>query len=230
MPRTPEEQALYQKQYRELNSESISEQRKKYRLQNKEKVFAQKKAYREKHKETITLKKKEYYEQNKEKILQKEKDKRIVNLEKYRKSARDKYHATKHLTVEKRREYSRKNQSKNNENKKKYNKTKRATDPRHLIMGRLRCRLTSALKGYGWSKNKSTGDMIGCSQNEFVKHIESLFTDGMGWQNREQWHLDHIIPLASAQNVEEMQNLNHFTNIQPMWAIDNLIKGSKHER
>jgi hypothetical protein len=49
----------------------------------------------------------------------------------------------------------------------------------------------------------------------------------MSWDNQGQWHIDHIIPLASAKSEEELYKLCHFTNLQPMWAVDNIKKGSK---
>jgi hypothetical protein len=49
----------------------------------------------------------------------------------------------------------------------------------------------------------------------------------MNWSNRNLWHIDHIIPLASAKTEEEMIKLCHYTNLQPLWAIENMSKGSK---
>lgn len=49
----------------------------------------------------------------------------------------------------------------------------------------------------------------------------------MSFDNQGEWHLDHIIPLATAETEEEIIRLNHYTNFQPLWAFDNLSKGSK---
>ena len=49
----------------------------------------------------------------------------------------------------------------------------------------------------------------------------------MSWENRNEWHVDHIIPLCSAKTQEELYNLCHYTNLQPLWVKDNLTKGSK---
>jgi len=49
----------------------------------------------------------------------------------------------------------------------------------------------------------------------------------MNWENYGKWHIDHIIPLASAKNKEEMENLFHYSNLQPLWASDNFKKSDK---
>ena len=50
----------------------------------------------------------------------------------------------------------------------------------------------------------------------------------MNWDNAGKWHLDHIIPISSAKNEEDIIKLNHYTNFQPLWAIDNLTKGNRY--
>lgn len=110
-------------------------------------------------------------------------------------------------------------------------KNKRKTDEGFRILCNLRNRVRSYLKMKGKSKkiSKRTAEMIGCSREELKEHIEKKFTEGMNWSNygKKGWHVDHIIPLASAKNVEEMIKLNHYTNLQPLWAIDNIKKGKK---
>ena len=72
-------------------------------------------------------------------------------------------------------------------------------------------------------------DIVGCSPTELREHIEKQFTDGMSWDNYGTygWHLDHIIPLSTAETREDVFKLNHYTNLQPLWATDNLKKGKK---
>jgi len=76
------------------------------------------------------------------------------------------------------------------------------------------------------SKNR-TFDFVGCEPSILIKHIESQFVDGISWDNYGKWHLDHRIPLSMAKTEEELYKLCHFTNLQPMWAEENLKKGSK---
>ena len=75
-------------------------------------------------------------------------------------------------------------------------------------------------------KNSTTEDLLGCSFKDAVKHIESLFTEGMSWDNMGEWHIDHIIPLSSANTKIELIKLCHYRNLQPLWAVDNMSKSS----
>ena len=84
-----------------------------------------------------------------------------------------------------------------------------------------------AVKGGGYSKHGASKEMLGCTWEELVLHLESQFSEGMSWDNRSDWHIDHIIPLASAQTEEELMALCHYTNLQPLWAVDNLSKGAR---
>ena len=70
-------------------------------------------------------------------------------------------------------------------------------------------------------------DIIGCTNHELKIYLESKFLDGMTWENHGKWHIDHIIPLASANSESEAIALNHYTNLQPLWAVDNLRKGKR---
>ena len=71
--------------------------------------------------------------------------------------------------------------------------------------------------------------MIGCSPQFLKEHLEKQFKDGMNWENYGLygWHIDHIIPLSSAQNEDDIYKLCHYTNLQPLWAKDNLSKGNR---
>jgi hypothetical protein len=80
-------------------------------------------------------------------------------------------------------------------------------------------------------KSKRTQEIIGCSYEELKIHIEKQFTEGMTWDNygMDGWHVDHIKPLAMAISQEEIISSNHYSNLQPMWALDNLKKGATFE-
>ena len=89
----------------------------------------------------------------------------------------------------------------------------------------LRKLVGRALKGE--TKSKRTIEIIGCSSEQFWQHLEKQFTEGMTRKNHGKWHIDHIIPLSSAKTLEEKIKLSHYTNLQPLWAKDNLTKNNK---
>ena len=60
-----------------------------------------------------------------------------------------------------------------------------------------------------------------------MEYLENLFTENMNWSNYGEWHIDHIMPLSPANTEEEIYNLCHYTNLQPLWGEDNLKKSNK---
>jgi hypothetical protein len=110
-----------------------------------------------------------------------------------------------------------------------YQRRRRATIPHELIAGRLRAQLCNNFKKYKIQKCAGTFELVGCSAQEFANYIESLFKDGMTWENRHRWHLDHKIPVKAFDltKLEDQKAAFHFTNLQPMWAFDNISKGDK---
>ncbi len=117
-----------------------------------------------------------------------------------------------------------------NKNIERYNQymvNKRNTDPIFKISFNVRNRLNKFLKIYNITKKNKTFDIVGCTP-EFLKgYLESQFKNGMSWENRSEWHIDHIIPLSSAKTEEELYSLCHYTNLQPLWAKDNMKKSNK---
>lgn len=77
------------------------------------------------------------------------------------------------------------------------------------------------------SKTIRTEDVVGCSFLELKKHLQDLFQEGMNWDNYGKWHIDHIVPLSTAKCQEDVIRLCHYTNLQPLWAEDNIRKGAK---
>jgi hypothetical protein len=65
---------------------------------------------------------------------------------------------------------------------------------------------------------------LGCDYETLKQHLEKQFTKGMNWDNKEHWHLDHIIPFACVKKESDLTYIAHYTNIQPLWAEDNLKK------
>lgn len=104
---------------------------------------------------------------------------------------------------------------------------RRNADPVFAIKDRVRAVTRYAFKRKGWGKGTQTHNLLGCDWLELKARIESLFTTGMRWDNMGEWHIDHKIPLASASTVEELRALCRFTNLQPLWARENLSKGAR---
>lgn len=78
-------------------------------------------------------------------------------------------------------------------------------------------------------KSGSCHQYLGCTFEELKIHLESLFQEGMNWENygSKGWHVDHIIPLSSAKTYEEVIELSNYKNLQPLWWHENLTKGKK---
>jgi len=108
------------------------------------------------------------------------------------------------------------------ERKRHYQKYK--NDPVYALSKRLRQRIYHFIRHF---KSKKTLEILGCSYEEFKIHIETQFTEGMSWDRLNEIHIDHIIPLSSAETIEDVYKLNYYTNLQPLWAKDNLIKSNK---
>lgn len=93
----------------------------------------------------------------------------------------------------------------------------------------LSCRMRGLLKSKSLDKKQTFNEVLGCSPEFLIEHLEQKFTEGMSWDNHGLygWHIDHIIPLSSANTEEEIYNLCHYTNLQPLWAEENLKKSNK---
>src|SRR5258706_3820855 len=115
----------------------------------------------------------------------------------------------------------------NPEKKRAYDRTYRATNLKRRMADNLRARLRMAIKTN--AKIGSAVRDLGCSVSELMAHLEIKFQPGMTWENWGSWHIDHIKPLASFDltNREQFLIACHYTNLQPLWASDNLAKGAR---
>lgn len=165
---------------------------------------------REKSKDTINAQRRESYKENKETILEKNKKWRKENWEAVSKQRKESG-------------YNRRSQKRWYHNKGKFNL-------QHVISERLRSRVRKALKDGGdksAEKAASTMQLIGCSVEELIGHLESQFEKGMSWGNYGDWHIDHIRPCISfnLKDPDQQKICFHYTNLQPLWAQENLKKG-----
>lgn len=101
------------------------------------------------------------------------------------------------------------------------------TDIKFRLTRVIRSRLKSAVKNN--NKSGSAIKSLGCSISEFKEYMESKFKPGMSWNNwaLDGWHIDHIVPLSSfdLSQPEELAKACHYTNLQPLWASENIRKG-----
>lgn len=193
----------------------------------------------------IIRKNMEYESINREKRLNYYKEYRSKNIDKKKQMAKDRYEKNKEEIKRQRREYYKKDPERHKKivsiygkaNKDKLlagkrinHKRKKETDLNYKVMKTLRGRLTAAIKKKG-ERHAKTKELIGCTIKELIIRIESMFWPGMTWQNHgvHGWHVDHIIPCDKFDltNEEEQRKCFHYTNLQPLWAADNIRKSNK---
>jgi hypothetical protein len=101
-------------------------------------------------------------------------------------------------------------------------------DSIYRLKERLRKSIRDSFKRRGKRKDGyRTHSILGAEIHVVYEHFESLFVDGMCWENMGEWHIDHIIPLSTAITEEDVVRLCHYTNLQPLWAKDNIKKSNK---
>lgn len=106
-------------------------------------------------------------------------------------------------------------------------KQRMQNDVLFAVKERIRGLIKESLKRKGHRKQSQTIDILGCSIDSFKQHIERQFSYGMNWDNRGEWEIDHITPMATAKTEEEAIKLNHFTNLRPLWRDQNRSKSAK---
>ena len=190
---------------------------------HKDKLRVKYKNYYEDNKEKIIIKSKAYAKDNKDKIFSYKKAYREVNKEKLKIVKKTYYKTNKNKIKVYKSNYYQINKDKINFR----SNNRRKTDLQYKLSCNLRNRLKEAVKN-----NQKAGSAVrdlGCSIEELKQHLESKFQTGMSWDNwtLDGWHIDHIKPLASFDLTDRKQLLEacHYTNLQPLWAKDNLSKG-----
>ena len=186
------------------NKERVLKRTKNYYLNNKEKMDASIKEWHkknwEKNKESLILKSYAYRLKNPDKIAIYQKRFSIKHRDKINAQCKKRYH----------------------------------TDKNFKLRGVISTRIRQALKGE--IKSTKTINLLGCSIDYLRKHLESKFEDWMSWENHgsydknlKTWHIDHIIPCASFNliHVEQQKKCFHYSNLQPLLAIDNILKNDK---
>jgi hypothetical protein len=121
----------------------------------------------------------------------------------------------------------------------KYNKWRREkgnNEPLFRLKNNLRTTIWSSIKRCGYKKYSKTYEILGCSYNDFIVYLESKFESWMTWENYGRyngelyfgWDIDHIVPVKNAKTEQEIININHYTNLQPLCSkINRDIKKDK---
>tara|TARA_R110000782_G_scaffold246291_1_gene332977 strand:- start:72 stop:737 length:666 start_codon:yes stop_codon:yes gene_type:complete len=204
--------------------------------------FSKNKNYKDGYKGSCKICTKEYkslyYKKNIESYKDAHKNYRLNNVDKVKAATKKYYLNNSEKITEYKKEYFQKNKEQisiiakkyNLENREVLNKKYRDRKENNPII-KLKCNTRSligaSIRRQGYSKDTKTHQILGCSFDEFKNYLEARFTEGMNWCNYGKWHLDHIYPVSLAKDKEEIITLNHYTNFQPLWAIDNLKKGNK---
>jgi len=193
----------YLKEYYKKNKERL----KKDYEDNKDKILASRKEYYSKNKDKIRKDNKKYYDNNIEKVL--------LNKKKYR---------SKNKQII--------SQEKNN-----YKKERLKKDPVYKLKCNIKCLIRNSIFLKGFKKNSKTAEILGCTIGQFKEYLESQFKSWMNWNNYGKyngelnygWDIDHIIPSSSASTENEVIQLNHYTNLQPLCSkINRDIKKNKY--
>lgn len=210
------------KSYYEKNKAKVIARSKLWAANNRERRNRNLATYRERNRARIRKQHQEWYERNKREPWFREDRKRFNAswLERNR---------------EYRREYARQLRKKNIEKvrkNKRLEKLRLLANPRTRMELNLRQRVRMALKAQGARKTGKTFDLVGMSGKELRSHLEGQFKDGMSWENYGKWHIDHKRPCASFNLIDpaEQKLAFHYSNLQPLWAKDNLVKSSKYAK
>tara|TARA_R100000742_G_C4277878_1_gene100105 strand:- start:948 stop:2054 length:1107 start_codon:yes stop_codon:yes gene_type:complete len=219
-PKRKKRESKQAKRRLEINKRNPEYYDKKRKLKNE---------WREKNREQSREYEKKYYSLNKEKINKRRKEQRNnmckdpEKLEKLRELKRN------WSRSEKGKESIKKSRSKNYNKTKKYLYNKYHTNPQYKLSCLLRSRLSHAVRGR--VKHSSTIDLLGMTIDDFKCYFKSKFKRGMSWKKflAGDIHIDHIKPCASFDLTKESEQKKcfHYTNLQPLWAMDNFKKGAK---
>ena len=209
-------EVLYSRQYeltRKDRAEYKKEYNKNYRIKNGEKLNEYNNKYRTEHKEEIKKQRKEHYKTNKDRIIERQK-------EYYQKNKNDilKYHHKynkdkSEILVKKAYEYQ---------------KYKESTDDFYKFKRLIRDCILKSFKRTNHRKNSYAKDIIGIDFDEAWEYLKETWKKNYGTEyNGEPYHIDHIIPLSTAKNEEDVIKLCHYTNLQMLKPEDNLEKSDK---
>lgn len=202
-----EERRAYNKEYN--NRPEVKQHRLEYTKANREHIREYQKLYRLRNREQIRKKENEYYHKNKEKNKRWHKEWRDSHKDEIRKSSK---------------RYREENRAKINQS----HIERLHNDPIYKMKEQTRNMLRYVFRSKGHRKSSKTTEILGCDLDFFCQYLFSTWKDNYGTEwNGEPYHIDHIIPLATAKTEEDIIRLCHYTNLQMLTPEDNMTKSDK---
>ncbi|CAM0057715.1 hypothetical protein VPHF89G1_0066 [Vibrio phage F89 g1] len=194
------------RKYQEQNKDKVAKRDRKYREKNKGKIAERNRKYQEQNKEKITEQKRKYREKNKEKVAGRMRKYRERNKEKLAERERKWREENREMVAERMRKWHRAN-------------------PEQVF---IRNSLNRCMDNFAGKRAKAE-ELLGYTCEQLRSHIESQFREGMSWDNRSEWHIDHIKPVIAfiKEGTTDPAIINALDNLQPLWAKENLSKSSK---
>lgn len=194
----------------------------KYYEKHRDDIIKSRHLYYENNKELVAEHQKKYYMQNREKILKGRKKYRLDNAEKISISKKNSYNKKIEHYKESKRMWKKKNRDKLN----KRQKERLANDPVFKLKHYIRCSIYDSFSRKKYKKQEKTEKIIGCSLDFLCNYLKQTYYNnyGMEYNGTQKVHIDHIIPLATAQTEDDVYKLCHYTNLQLLNAEDNLKK------
>jgi hypothetical protein len=172
----------------------------------------------------------DYYLRYKEKSKEKGREWRQKNIESFRAHCSKYYQENRDRILANVKQRAQKNKKARSVYVREWMRLRRQNDPVFRMICALRHRVNMSLQGQGRS---STMDLLGIDIKGLRAYLQSLFLEGMSWVNYGEWHVDHIVSIKHFKDNYDMSDpaiqrrCFHYTNLQPLWAIDNMSKGAK---
>lgn len=241
--RNKEKVKAYESNYRLKNKESIKKSCRKWREENRSHTREYSKKWKEENPDRKRETQRAWYEKNSEHAKNYSREWRLNNPEQHLKQKEKWIENNRDRHLSWRRDWWRENSDRVNAER---NKMRKEDDGKYRELQRSwyerakhreEVKVKKAWRGMLWhflqlaklGKSGSTHDLLGYSPDEFRLHIERQFTKGMSWENHGEWHIDHIVPLAEhvKNGVKDPAVANCLTNLQPIWAKENLRKNAQ---
>lgn len=184
--------------------------------------------WRSVNREAYLLNQRVYYDAQRDRLLLDKRNYYVANSQMLLLKNKAYYEANKDSLLSWHSQYRKDNRAQCNAWSTEWQKAQLEVSPLFRIQRNIRALIRGKIRAGGYTKRSRTTEILGCDWEFFKSHIERQFVDGMSWSVfGSQIHIDHIVPMATATTEAEVLALNHFTNLQPLWALDNIRKGAK---